>query len=102
VTLGLSLKGDAWHRPNDTLGLGGVLNGLSRVHQQFFEAGGTGILGGDGALNYGWEKAIETYYDFQLWKTLRATLDYQFIGDPAYNRDRGPVSVIGARLHWEF
>jgi high affinity Mn2+ porin len=102
VTLGLSLKGDPWHRPNDTLGLAGVLNGISRVHQQFFEAGGTGILAGDGALNYGWEKAIETYYDFQLWKTLHATLDYQFVTNPAYNRDRGPVSILGARLHWEF
>ena len=29
------------------------------------------------------------------------TLDYQFITDPAYNRDRGPVSVFGVRLHWE-
>jgi high affinity Mn2+ porin len=29
-------------------------------------------------------------------------LDYQFITDPAFNRDRGPISVFGARLHWEF
>ncbi len=30
------------------------------------------------------------------------TLDYQFIVNPAYNRDRGPVSVFGARLHAQF
>lgn len=102
ATVGLSLKGESWHRPDDTFGVAGVLNGISRVHQLFFEAGGTGILGGDGALNYGWEEAIETYYDFSIWKALHATLDYQFVNHPAFNRDRGPVSIVGARVHWEF
>ena len=102
ATAGLSLKGESWHRPGDTFGLAGVLNGISKVHQEFFAAGGTGILAGDGNLNYGWEKILETYYDCQIWKTIHGTLDYQFINDPAFNRDRGPVSVFGARLHWEF
>jgi high affinity Mn2+ porin len=102
ATLGLSVKGQAWHRPDDTFGLAGVANGLSHVHQEFFAAGGTGILAGDGNLTYGWEKILETYYDFAIWKTIHAALDYQFITDPAFNQDRGPVSVFGARLHWEF
>ena len=102
ATLGLSIKGEYWHRPNDTFGLAGVLNGITRVHQEFFEAGGTGILAGDGALNYGWEQDMETYYDVQIWKTLHGALDYQFVSNPAYNRDRGPISIFGARLHWEF
>ncbi|HWX19381.1 MAG TPA: carbohydrate porin [Candidatus Binatia bacterium] len=102
ATLGVSIKGEFWCRPNDTFGLAGAFSGISHVHQRFFEAGGTGILAGDGALNYGWEKVLETYYDFQVWKTVHATLDYQFVTNPAYNRDRGPVSIVGARLHWEF
>ncbi|MGO8926585.1 MAG: carbohydrate porin [Limisphaerales bacterium] len=102
ATLGLSIKGEFWGRANDTFGLAGVLSGISHVHQEFFEAGGTGILAGDGALNYGWEKVLETYYDFQIWKTLHGAVDYQFVTNPAYNRDRGPVSILGARLHWEF
>ncbi len=102
ATAGLSVKGEFWQRPEDTFGLAGVFNGLSRIHQEFFEAGGTGILAGDGALNYGWEKILETYYDFKIWRTIHTTLDYQFIADPAFNRDRGPVSVFAARLHWEF
>ena len=102
ATAGLSVKGEFWHRPEDTFGLAGVFNGLSRIHQEFFEAGGTGILAGDGALNYGWEKILEAYYDFKIWETIHTTLDYQFIADPAFNRDRGPVSVFAARLHWEF
>jgi high affinity Mn2+ porin len=102
ATAGISIKGESWGRPDDTFGLAGVANGLSRVHQEFFEAGGTGILAGDGTLSYGWEKILETYYDFKIWKTIHGALDYQFITDPAFNRDRGPVSVFAARLHWEF
>jgi high affinity Mn2+ porin len=102
ASLGLSIKGEFWHRPNDTFGLAGLLNGISLVHQEFFAAGGTGILAGDGALNYGWEKDLETYYDFQIWKTLHVAFDYQFVSNPAYNQARGPVSIFGGRLHWEF
>lgn len=102
ASLGVSVKGGAWHRPDDTFGLAGVINGISKVHQQFFADGGTGILGGDGQLNYGWEKTLETYYDAKIWKAIHFALDYQFVGNPAYNRDRGPVSIFGARLHWEF
>jgi high affinity Mn2+ porin len=102
VTVGLSIKGESWHRPDDALGLAGAFNGITRAEQEFFAAGGTGILAGDGNLNYDLEKVLETYYDFKIWKTVRATLDYQFIDNPAFNRDRGPVSIFAARLHWEF
>ena len=83
-------------------GLAGVLNGISKAHQEFLAAGGAGILAGDGNLNQGWEKILETYYDFKIWKTIHASLDYQFITNPAFNQDRGPVSACAARLHWEF
>jgi high affinity Mn2+ porin len=102
ATGGISVKGQVWHRSDDTFGLAGVMNGLSKVHQEFFAAGGMGILAGDGNLNYGWEKIIETYYDFKIWQSIHATLDYQFIDNPAFNQDRGPVSAFAARLHWEF
>ena len=101
-SMGLSLKGAAWQRPDDTFGLAGVFNGITHVHQEYFEAGGTGILAGDGALTYGWEKILETYYDCQICKNFHASVDYQYITDPAFNEARGPVSVIGARIHWEF
>lgn len=101
ATLGVSLKGAAWHRPNDTFGLAGALNAVSREHRDFLAAGGVGILAGDGALNYGLEQSLEAYYDFNVWKSIHVTIDYQFIANPAFNRDRGPVSVLGARLHWE-
>ena len=102
ATAGFSIKGEFWGRPDDTVGLAAVFNGISQVHQEFLEAGGTGILAGDGALNYSWEKIMETYYDMKIWKTIHASVDYQFITDPAFNRDRGPISAFAARLHWQF
>ena len=102
VAAGLALKGTQWGRPDDTFGLAGVINGISAEHEAFFNAGGLGILIGDGQLpNPGLEQIIETYYQFPV-SFWRVTLDYQFIANPAYNRDRGPVSVFGARLHAQF
>jgi high affinity Mn2+ porin len=102
ASLGVSVKGGFWNRPVDTVGLAVALNAISSEHQDFLAAGGTGILAGDGALNYGFEKLLETYYDFQVWRTIHVAFDYQFIVNPAVNRDRGPVSVFGGRLHMEF
>ena len=76
-----------------------AVNLISNVHQQFFDAGGLGILVGDGMLPHpGPEQIIETYYALPV-SYFRLTLDYQFIVNPAYNRDRGPVSVFGVRFH---
>jgi high affinity Mn2+ porin len=101
-SLGLSLNGALWHRPDDTYGLAGLVNGISKNAQEFFQAGGTGILAGDGNLDYGLEKIIETYYDFKIYKNLHGAADYQFVTNPAFNRARGPVSIFAGRLHWEF
>ncbi|HEY1788432.1 MAG TPA: carbohydrate porin, partial [Verrucomicrobiae bacterium] len=103
-SVGLSLKGGYWHRPYDTFGLAGLANGISQAAQGFFEAGGTGILAGDGAgqFNYGWERILETYYDFKIWDGIHGAVDYQYVTNPAFNRDRGPVSIFAGRLHWEF
>jgi high affinity Mn2+ porin len=102
VAAGLSLKGTRWGRPDDTFGLAGIVNGISGVHQAFLNAGGLGILVGDGQLpNPGSEKIIEMYYSFPVF-SWRVTFDYQFVANPAYNRDRGPVSIAGTRLHAQF
>jgi len=102
LSAGLSLKGAFWQRTNDTVGLAGVVNEISRLHQAFLAAGGRGITVGDGALTYEPEEILETYYDMALCRQLHASLDYQFISHPGYNRDRGPVSLFGVRIHWEF
>ena len=101
VTGGLSLQGGAWGRALDTVGLGGGFNGASSVHADYLAAGGTGILAGDGALRYGWEQFFETYYRLVFGHGLSASVHYEFVANPAFNRDRGPVHVFGIRVHVE-
>ncbi|MEO7027731.1 MAG: carbohydrate porin, partial [Caulobacteraceae bacterium] len=73
------------------------------VHQRYLALGGLGILVGDGQLPHpGTENILETWYNLGVVKALQLTLDYQFVDNPAYNRDRGPVSVFAARLHTQF
>lgn len=99
---GLSIKGSYWGRPSDTIGLGGAINGLSIAHRDFLAAGGIGLLIGDGRLNYRPEQILETYYAYAIDKHFTVTADYQLITNPAYNADRGPVSIFSGRLHGEF
>ncbi len=103
VSFGGSLKGTSWSRPDDTVGLAGVFNGIAKTHERYLDAGGIGVLVGDGTLpRPGTEMIAEAYYDWQPVKGVGLTLDYQFIANPAYNRDRGPANVIGFRIHGQF
>ena len=100
---GISLSGKLWGRQYDNLGVAATVNGISGVHQEFLNAGGLGILVGDDQLpNPGLERIIEAYYSYALSPSTRVTFDYQFITNPAYNTDRGPVSVFSARAHTQF
>jgi len=102
LSTGLSIKGTKWGRPDDVIGIGGAINALSRDHRDFIAAGGLGVLIGDGALNYRRERILETYYAYALTKAITLTADYQFVTNPAYNADRGPVHIFSGRLHGEF
>jgi high affinity Mn2+ porin len=102
LSFGTSIKGKAWGRPNDTIGIGAAFNGLSRDHRDFVAAGGLGVLIGDGQLNYRTEKVLETYYALAAWTGTTLTFDYQLLTNPAYNADRGPISIFSGRLHAEF
>lgn len=103
VAAGLSLRGGRWRRAEDTYGFAVINNAISAARQNFLNAGGLGILVGDGRLPHpGPERILETYYSVALWHFAHLSFDYQWIGDPAYNRDRGPVSVYAVRLHAQF
>ena len=102
VAAGISLKGGQWRRPQDTLGLAVVVNGISAVHRQYLAAGGLGITVGDGALDYSAEAIVEAYYNWKIAKHFQLTPDYQFAQNPASNRARGPVNLVALRLHTEF
>lgn len=102
ISGGLSIKGGRWGRAADTIGIGGAINGLSAAHRDFLAAGGNGLLIGDGRLNYGTERILETFYAYSIDRNFTFTADYQLIVNPAYNADRGPVSIFTGRLHGEF
>ncbi|MCK8786777.1 carbohydrate porin [Roseomonas sp. NAR14] len=102
VSAGLSLNGRPWERPGDTVGTAFNSGGISRSHRRFLEAGGIGFITGDGRLTYGREFIWETYYDARLAPGINAAADYQLVVNPAYNRDRGPVSVFALRVRAAF
>ncbi len=102
VTAGAVRKAPLRLRPDDEAGIALILNGISRDHREYLEAGGYGFMIGDGRLFYGLETIAECYYQAALQKHVWLAVNYQFIAHPAYNRDRGPVHVFGGRFHIEF
>ena len=104
LSLGVQVKGNSWGRAQDTLGVAYAQNGLSGSHRAFLAAGGNGFFVGDGQLNYRPESIVEGYYSVGLGFLQRSALSVgaQYIRNPAYNADRGPVKVFSVRLHTEF
>ena len=99
----MSIKGSFWGRPNDTVGIGGAINGLSGAHRDFLAAGGIGLLIGDGQLTtIAPSRSSRPTTPTRSNPHFTVTADYQLITNPAYNADRGPVSVFSGRLHGEF
>ena len=102
VSAGIVFSGTAWKRKDDVLGIALDVNGLSKNHHDYLAAGGMGFQLGDGTLGYANETAFELNYNCRLIsKNIWLSGDYQFILNPGYNIDRGPVSVFSVRLHAE-
>jgi high affinity Mn2+ porin len=102
LSSGITARGQEWGRPDDVFGAAIAQNGLSAVHRDYVAAGGLGFFVGDGRIRYRAEQIIETYYNINLRKGSALGFGFQRIFNPAYNADRGPVSVSSARLHIEF
>jgi high affinity Mn2+ porin len=103
ASLGMSLQGARWRRSDDTLGVVLINNHISAARERYLNAGGLGILVGDGRLpRPGPEQIIESYYSLAVLGALHLSADYQWVNNPAYNRDRGPVSVFAIRVHAQF
>jgi carbohydrate-selective porin OprB len=108
--IGFDLGGGPWRRRQDKIGLAFVTNGISGAHREYLKLGGHGFILGDGNplaprgsnLNYGRENILEAYYNLHIWRGAYAAADVQFVDDPGYNRDRGPVWVFSLRGHLEF
>jgi high affinity Mn2+ porin len=103
IQIGAAIDGRRWHRTGDTIGVAAIDNGISAEREDYLNAGGLGILVGDGRLPHpGAEQIIETYYSFAARSWAHLSLDYQWVKNPAYNTDRGPVSIFAVRLHAQF
>ena len=102
ISAGLNVKTNLLHLKEENLGIAAVINGISKEHREFLNAGLYGFIIGDGKLNYGVESIEEIFYKFRVFRSLYASVDYQFISNPAYNKDRGPVHVYAFRVHVQF
>jgi high affinity Mn2+ porin len=103
VSAGLSLKGTRWDRPDDTVGLAGIVSGISSDARNYLAAGGLGILIGDGRLpEYSSEKVLELYYSVAIVEGISFSADYQRVENPGYDALRGPANIVGFRIHGEF
>ncbi len=102
IAFGVSGKGGAWHRPLDVAGVGFAMAWVSRPHADYLRLGGIDGFIGDGGLKQAAETVFELFYSVNVLWALWLTADYQHISNPAFNADRGPVDIVGGRLHAEF
>lgn len=114
ISFGFSISGENWKRPKDNLGIGFAINGLSSAHKEYLTKG-TSFMVGDtncyitnGSLScpnvyhYGKEKILEVYYRFVINNYVDLSPDFQFIDNPGYNKDRGPLYIYSLRLNTIF
>ncbi len=102
MSAGALVKGAGWSRPADTAGVALARNGLSAPHIAYLAAGGAGFFLGDGRITYRPEVVGECFYNLALRDGAHFGFNLQRIANPAYNRDRGPVTVVSVRLHADF
>jgi hypothetical protein len=109
LSTGVQLSGAEWHQPDGQFGFGVVNEGLSAAHRAYLAAGGCGFVLCDGALNYAHEQILEAYYRLErVWPEDPGPVrwqigpDFQYIRNPGFNRDRGPVNFWAIRLHVQY
>ena len=99
---GVQISGARWGRQPDRLGVAVLRHTINDAHRAYLAAGGSGFLLGDGALRYGPETFVESYYALQLGSYLQISPDVQFVRNPGYNRDRGPAWVETLRANLRY
>jgi high affinity Mn2+ porin len=110
ASFGGQFTGAAWGHRADRWGMALAVNELSGPHRDYLATGGLGFFLGDGALRYGPERVLETWYRFALpeWSTRAGlvqsavSIGWQHLTNPGYNQDRGPVQIFSLRWHSEF
>ena len=91
-----------WGRPSDVTGIGAGLGWISPAHADYLGMGGVDGFIGDGRIRRATEAVVDVFYSLNVVSAVWLSVDYQRIINPAFNADRGPVDVFGARVHAEF
>lgn len=102
LSVGALARGTLWHRPFDVTGAGFAMSWASPSHAQYLAMGGVDGFIGDGRLRQAPEGDVDVFYAFNLFKAVWLAADYQHIWNPAYNADRGPIDIVGGKVHVEF
>ena len=102
LSAGVQLAGRHWGRSLDRIGAAVLRHAINDAHRDYLAAGGTGFLLGDGALRYGPETFVESYYRAQVGPYLQVGPDVQYVRNPGYNRDRGPAVVASLRANLRY
>jgi hypothetical protein len=101
LSFGALARGSWWKRPRDLLGAAFGASWISRAHADYLGRGGVDGFIGDGKITQAAETTFELVYSVRVLDPLWLSADYQHVIHPAYNADRGPVDIGGARLHVE-
>jgi carbohydrate-selective porin OprB len=102
LSFGAVAKGSSWHRPFDVTGVGYGSAWISGIHAQYLAIGGVDGFVGDGNLRQAPEEVFDAFYSVNFLGAIWLTADYQHIWNPGFNSDRGPVNILGGRVHAEF
>ena len=102
LSFGILARGSLWRRSRDYTGLGAGIGWISKAHAEYLRRGGVDGFIGDGTLTQAPEAVFEAFYGVNVVSSVWISADYQLIVNPGFNADRGPVNILGARLHAEF
>jgi len=102
LSFGALTRGTNWHRRNDLQGVGCGVGWISKQHAEYLNAGGIDGFIGDGRLTHGTERVLELFCSLNIHGPKWLSADWQHISNPAFNVDRGPVTILGGRFHSEF
>jgi hypothetical protein len=102
ISFGTTAYGTMWGRPSDVTGIGAGLGWISPAHADYLGMGGVDGFIGDGRIRRATEAVVDVFYSLNVVSAVWLSVDYQRIINPAFNADRGPVDVFGARVHAEF
>jgi high affinity Mn2+ porin len=99
LAFGGTIKGRFWKRPEDLVGVALALNGINRDHRDYLAAGGLGFMLGDGTLRASAEQVLDIFYRVSVAPFAELTVEAERYENPGFNRDRGPLTVYGVRVH---